>query len=67
MEKFYVLHRDFMSAKPKEQFALKIIKAEDSEVAYLEIEENIATNNSQEWLLTQAEFKELKKVLEKGV
>jgi len=66
MAKFYVLQRDFMSAKPNKQFAIETIIAKDSEEAWEIIEGDIATNNSQEWLLTKCELNALRRLLSKG-
>jgi hypothetical protein len=56
-----------MSAKPEEQFSLHSIEAEDTDEAWEIAEGEIATNNSQEWLLTENELSALKLVLQKGV
>lgn len=63
--KFYVLSRDILAAKPEEQFSLyDDIEVEREQEAWDIIEEEIATTNSQDWLLTKEEFLALKKVLE---
>ena len=63
MKKYWILQRLFESSKPKEQFFLWVTRAENIDEAWENTEQEIATNNSQEWLLTKEELKELQKVL----
>jgi hypothetical protein len=50
-----------MSAKPSKQFALERIDAKDVDDAWAIIESDIATNNSQDWLLTKCELNALRR------
>jgi hypothetical protein len=58
--KFYVLQRDFFCDY---NFSLYEIKAKNGERAWEKVEEQIASNNTQEWLLTEKGLEELKKTL----
>ncbi len=60
MKTFYVLVRDFGTSNSKKQFGLFKVEARNSEAAWEMVEGVYATNNSQEWLLTEQELKELK-------
>jgi len=64
--KFYVLQRHFNSSNPKKQFKVYIVTARDEDAAWLEIEETISTNDSQEWLMNLKEFKTLKGFLKEA-
>ena len=57
--KFFVLSRDFRDGS----FELFNFEAEDEDLAWENVEATISTNNSQEWLMTEAELKNLKEVL----
>lgn len=59
MEKFICLSRDFISSNPEEQFSTDVFVARDEEEAFEIVEESIATNNSQDWLLTFVEARAL--------
>jgi hypothetical protein len=62
-QKFIVLSRDFYST-PKKQFSLyDDVYAESQEEAWEIVEEEIATNNSQDWLMTEEEFEILKEMI----
>ncbi len=60
MEKFYVLQRDLMCDF---DFRLHNFEAENGEDAWGIVEEELSTNNSQEWLLDKRGFKALKEAL----
>lgn len=60
MKTFYVLVRDFGTSNSKKQFGLFKVEARNSEAAWEMVEGVYTTNNSQEWLLTEQELKELK-------
>lgn len=61
METFYVLVKYFGTSNSKKQFGLFKVEARNSEAAWeMVVEGDYATNNSQEWLLTEQELKELK-------
>lgn len=66
---YWVLSRDFGYADKSEHrgFYLTKIKAENDNQAWEQIESDIATNNSQDWLLDKGQLKALKALLKKGV
>lgn len=60
-QKLYCLSRDFTTVGC---FSFRDLGAIDAEKAWQEIEENIATNMSQDWLITAEEVRYLKQLLE---
>ncbi len=63
----YCLQRDFSTAEPKKQFNLYMLDTKGVKEAWELIEENISHNNSQEWLMTLAEFKVLRDLINRRV
>ena len=61
--KFKVLSREFNTANPKEQFSIIEIEAREKEHAWEIIEAEIASNFSQDWLMTMEEYESLKGIL----
>lgn len=61
-EKLYCLSRDCTTVGA---FALYELESTEADHAWEEIGESIATNMSQDWLLTKAEVRYLKQLLEK--
>jgi len=59
--KFYVLQRDFTVAS--KQFQVFTIEAKSDEKAWEKVEEEIAGNMSQDWLMTKEQWKELQQVI----
>lgn len=57
--KFYVLQREFLTGI----IFIESLNAKNNEKAWQIIEEEITTNNSQEWLLTEKEFYDLKELI----
>ena len=63
MAKFIVLSRDFIAGAAEDQFSIQEIEAADSDTAWEVIEEEIASQTTQDWLLNDAEFGVLKSML----
>jgi len=61
--KFKVISRDYNVANPQEQFTITEIEARDREHAWEIVEAEIASNISQDWLLTIKEYDALKNIL----
>ena len=59
--KYYMLQRMFDSKS--KQFFLHTLTAKNPEEAWESVEESIAGNMSQEWLMTKKELSELKRLL----
>ena len=60
--KFYCLQKFFDGG-----FDFIPLESKEQDKAWVEIEEGIATNSSQEWLLTLKEVNQLIKILQEGI
>ena len=63
--KYKVLTRQFDDIRPDKQFAICDLEAKDAEEAWEIIETELINSNIQAWLLTEVEFKTLKKIINK--
>jgi hypothetical protein len=59
MEKYIVVSRDYLTSNPMQEFEACTLVGKDSEEAWEVVEESVATNNSQEWLLSFEEARAL--------
>lgn len=67
LKEFVVLQRCFDTTDYKQKYAMYDVEAKDEEEAWEEIQESIAINQSQEWLMTKEEAKFLAKFIADNV
>ena len=63
MPKFIVLQRDFEVINAKQQFKLHTVEGDTRDDAWEKSDESLASNCSQEWLMTPEELEALKDLL----
>lgn len=67
LQEFVVLQRWFDSCDIKQKYDMYDIEAKDEQDAWEQVNEEIAGNNSQEWLMTKEEVEYLIKFLQEKI